>query len=146
MADACSRADKKKGCTRAEQSHGLAPRKAFVVRAFNNGRLNKFITVSLPTLPSFLYLPGRALAEQLSGKLPSTQAWIIGHFARRRAAEVPGHVVRSAKSAEARMGESFWSGPISSEPQGRIGAARSVASRVAVVRSAGYAGSRMKDL
>src|ERR1051325_494445 len=51
-----------------------------------------------PTLPSVLYLPEHALAEQLSGKLPSTQAWIVGHLARRRAAELPGRVVRSAKS------------------------------------------------
>ena len=54
--------------------------------------------VELPTLPSFLYLPEDALAQQLNGKLPSTEAWIVGRLARRRAAESPGRVVRSAKS------------------------------------------------
>ena len=55
--------------------------------------------VEVPTLPSFLYLPEEALAQQLLGGVPgSTQAWIVGRLARRRAAEIPGRVVRSAKS------------------------------------------------
>src|SRR5690349_4202020 len=54
--------------------------------------------VEVPMLPSFLYLPEDALAKQLSGKVPRSQAWIIGRLARRRAAEMPGRVVRSAKS------------------------------------------------
>jgi molecular chaperone DnaK (HSP70) len=43
-------------------------------------------TVSALTLPSCLYLP------------PGGDAWIAGRWARARAAEVPGRVVRSAKS------------------------------------------------
>jgi molecular chaperone DnaK (HSP70) len=54
--------------------------------------------VEVPMLPSFLYLPENALAQQLRGKMPKTQAWIVGRLARRRAAEMPGRVVRSAKS------------------------------------------------
>ncbi len=54
--------------------------------------------VEVPMLPSFLYLPEDALAQQLRGKVSGTQAWIVGRLARRRAAEVPGRVVRSAKS------------------------------------------------
>src|SRR4051794_29343246 len=54
--------------------------------------------VEVPILPSFLYLPEDALAKQLSGNVASAQAWIIGRLARRRAAEMPGRVVRSAKS------------------------------------------------
>ena len=54
--------------------------------------------VEVPMLPSFLYLPEDALAQQLSGKVPETKAWIVGRLARRRAAEMPGRVVRSAKS------------------------------------------------
>ncbi len=50
------------------------------------------------TLPSFLYLPDEALAAQLRGRVPGTQAWIAGRLARRRAGETPGRVVRSAKS------------------------------------------------
>jgi molecular chaperone DnaK (HSP70) len=52
----------------------------------------------VPVLPSFLYLPEDALAQQLSGKEPGAQTWIVGRLARRRASEVPGRVVRSAKS------------------------------------------------
>lgn len=52
----------------------------------------------VPTLPSFVYLPEDALAQQLRGRVPGTQAWIVGRLARRRAAEIPGRVVRSAKS------------------------------------------------
>jgi molecular chaperone DnaK (HSP70) len=51
-----------------------------------------------PTLPSFLYLPEDALAAQLRGKVPGTNAWIVGRLARRRARETPGRVVQSAKS------------------------------------------------
>jgi molecular chaperone DnaK (HSP70) len=54
--------------------------------------------VEVPVLPSFLYLPEEVLAQQLSSKVPRTQAWIVGRLARRRAAEMPGRVVRSAKS------------------------------------------------
>src|SRR6516165_6515586 len=55
--------------------------------------------VEVPMLPSFLYLPEDALAQQLHGKVPEgPQAWIVGRLARRRAAEMPGRVVRSAKS------------------------------------------------
>ena len=44
-------------------------------------------TSSHSTLPSFLYLP-----PEQAGR------WIVGRFARARAAEVPGRVVHSAKS------------------------------------------------
>ena len=54
--------------------------------------------VETSTLPSFLYLPEDAFAEQLRGKVPRTQGWIAGRLARRRAGETPGRVVRSAKS------------------------------------------------
>jgi molecular chaperone DnaK (HSP70) len=54
--------------------------------------------VEVPTLPSFLYLPEDALAQELNGEVPRTQAWIVGRLARRTAAELPGRVVRSAKS------------------------------------------------
>jgi molecular chaperone DnaK (HSP70) len=55
--------------------------------------------VEVPMLPSFLYLPEDALAQKLRGKVPGgPQAWIVGRLARRRAAEMPGRVVRSAKS------------------------------------------------
>jgi molecular chaperone DnaK (HSP70) len=55
--------------------------------------------VEAPTLPSFLYLPEEAFAEQLRGKVPGgTPGWIVGRLARRRAGETPGRVVRSAKS------------------------------------------------
>src|SRR5262249_7972358 len=54
--------------------------------------------VEIPTLPSFLYLPEDALAQQLRWNMPRTQAWIVGGLARRRAGETPGRVVRSAKS------------------------------------------------
>src|SRR6516225_8847285 len=54
--------------------------------------------VEVPMLPSFLYLPEDALAQRLRDKVPGTQAWIVGRLARRRAAEMPGRVVRSAKS------------------------------------------------
>ena len=54
--------------------------------------------VEAPTLPSFLYLPEDALAAELRGRVPGTAGWIVGRLARRRAAEMPGRVVRSAKS------------------------------------------------
>jgi molecular chaperone DnaK (HSP70) len=54
--------------------------------------------IEVPMLPSFLYLPEDALAQRLRGKVPETQAWIVGRLARRGAAEMPGRVVRSAKS------------------------------------------------
>ena len=54
--------------------------------------------VEAATLPSFLYFPEDALAAQLRGKVPEAQGWIVGRLARRRAGEIPGRVVRSAKS------------------------------------------------
>ena len=54
--------------------------------------------VEAPTLPSFLYLPEDARASQLRDKLPGTQEWIAGRLARRRVGEMPGRVIRSAKS------------------------------------------------
>ena len=54
--------------------------------------------VEATTLPSFLYFPEDALAEQLRGRVPETRDWIVGRLARRRAGEIPGRVVRSAKS------------------------------------------------
>ena len=55
--------------------------------------------VEVPMLPSFLYLPEDALAQQLRREVPGgPEAWIVGRLARRRAAEMPGRVVRSAKS------------------------------------------------
>lgn len=51
-----------------------------------------------PALPSFLYLAEEALEAQLRGLLPGTDGWIVGRLARRRAGEMPGRVVRSAKS------------------------------------------------
>jgi molecular chaperone DnaK (HSP70) len=54
--------------------------------------------VEATTLPSFLYFPEDALAAQLRGKVPETHGWIAGRLARRRAGEIPGRVVRSAKS------------------------------------------------
>jgi len=55
--------------------------------------------VEVPMLPSFLYLPDDALAQRLRDKvLGVPQAWIVGRLARRRAPEMPGRVVRSAKS------------------------------------------------
>jgi molecular chaperone DnaK (HSP70) len=54
--------------------------------------------VEAPTLPSFLYLPEDALAAELRGRVPGTTGWIVGGLARRRAGEMPGRVVRSAKS------------------------------------------------
>ena len=52
----------------------------------------------LPTLPSFLYLPEDGRAAELPGRVRETEGWIAGRFARRRAGETPGRVVRSAKS------------------------------------------------
>jgi molecular chaperone DnaK (HSP70) len=54
--------------------------------------------VEASTLPSFLYLAEDALAEQLRGRATGTNGWIAGLLARRRAGEMPGRVVRSAKS------------------------------------------------
>lgn len=54
--------------------------------------------VEASTLPSFLYLAEDAVAEQLRGRAIGTGGWIAGLLARRRAAEAPGRVVRSAKS------------------------------------------------
>src|ERR1700739_463703 len=55
--------------------------------------------VEVPMLPSFLYLPEDALAQQLRGKVPGEpQAWIVGRLARRRAAGAAGRGGPSAKS------------------------------------------------
>ena len=50
------------------------------------------------TLPSFLYLPEDAVAAQLKRGASGSGEWIVGRLARRKAGEVPGRVVRSAKS------------------------------------------------
>src|SRR5215831_7517405 len=53
--------------------------------------------VVVPMLPSFLYLPEDALAQQLRGKVPGEpQAWIVGRLARRRATEMPRRQAHSA--------------------------------------------------
>ena len=49
-----------------------------------------------PALPSFLYLPDDAAAAQ-TGKA-GNEEWIVGRFARKKAAESPGRVAHSAKS------------------------------------------------
>src|SRR5215469_259778 len=54
--------------------------------------------VEASTLPSFLYLAEDALAVQLRGRAAGANEWIAGRLARRRAGEMPGRVVRSAKS------------------------------------------------
>ena len=54
--------------------------------------------IEATTLPSFLYLPEDAVAAQLRGKATEIQGWTVGRLARRRAGEIPGRVVRSAKS------------------------------------------------
>ncbi len=51
-----------------------------------------------PTLPSFLYLPEDAVAEQLRGRAAGDGSWIVGRLARAKAGEIPGRVVHSAKS------------------------------------------------
>jgi molecular chaperone DnaK (HSP70) len=48
------------------------------------------------TLPSFLYLPQEH--EHIPGQGGERQEWVPGRFARRRAVELPGRVVHSAKS------------------------------------------------
>ncbi|MBV8641319.1 MAG: Hsp70 family protein [Verrucomicrobia bacterium] len=50
------------------------------------------------TLPSFLYLPLEEETAQLPGERTRGVEWIPGRFARKRAAELPGRVVNSAKS------------------------------------------------
>ncbi len=51
-----------------------------------------------PTLPSFLYLPEKALAAYFRGREVGGGQWIVGRFARTKASETPGRVVHSAKS------------------------------------------------
>jgi len=51
-----------------------------------------------PTLPSFLYLPEEEVAAHLRGEEVGSGPWIVGLFARKKASEVPGRVVHSAKS------------------------------------------------
>jgi molecular chaperone DnaK (HSP70) len=54
--------------------------------------------VESPSLPSFLYLPEAAVAAQMQGDDAGQREWIVGRFARNKAAESPGRVVHSAKS------------------------------------------------
>ncbi len=51
-----------------------------------------------PTLPSFLYRPEPAAAEQLRGAGSGGADWVVGRLARARAGELPGRVAGSAKS------------------------------------------------
>lgn len=55
-------------------------------------------TTESSTLPSFLYLPEEAVADQIEGRNPGGGKWIIGRFARKKAGESPERVVHSAKS------------------------------------------------
>ena len=50
-----------------------------------------------PTLPSFLFLPTEAEARE-AGLEEQSSPWMVGTFARKQSAEVPGRVVHSAKS------------------------------------------------
>lgn len=54
--------------------------------------------VSATTLPSFLYLPEPAVAEQIQGKAAGKGEWIVGRLARKRSGEAPERVAHSAKS------------------------------------------------
>jgi molecular chaperone DnaK (HSP70) len=49
-------------------------------------------------LPSFLYLPEEAAAAQLQDGEAENAEWVVGLLARKKAAELPGRVVHSAKS------------------------------------------------
>jgi molecular chaperone DnaK (HSP70) len=49
-------------------------------------------------LPSFLYLPEEAAAAQLQDGEADNEEWVVGLLARKKAAELPGRVVHSAKS------------------------------------------------
>jgi molecular chaperone DnaK (HSP70) len=49
-------------------------------------------------LPSFLYLPDEAVADQIKGEAATKEEWIVGRLARKKAGETPGRVVHSAKS------------------------------------------------
>jgi molecular chaperone DnaK (HSP70) len=49
-------------------------------------------------LPSFLYLPEEAAAAQIEVAKADHEEWIVGLLARKKAAELPGRVVHSAKS------------------------------------------------
>ena len=49
-------------------------------------------------LPSFLYLPEEAAAAQIQYGEAKNEEWIVGRLARKKAAELPGRVVHSAKS------------------------------------------------
>jgi len=48
-------------------------------------------------LPSFLYLPDEAVADQIKGGAATKEEWIVGRLARKKAGETPGRVVHSAK-------------------------------------------------
>ncbi|TVR99690.1 MAG: hypothetical protein EA406_02750 [Rhodospirillales bacterium] len=50
------------------------------------------------SLPSFLYLPEDAVADQLQGREAGRGEWVVGRLARRRAGESTGRVAHSAKS------------------------------------------------
>ena len=54
--------------------------------------------VEATTLPSFLYLPEDALAEQLRGRVPETPGMDCRPARTSPSGEIPGRVVRSAKS------------------------------------------------
>ena len=49
-------------------------------------------------LPSFVYLPEEAAAAQLQDREADNEEWVVGLLARKKAAELPGRVVHSAKS------------------------------------------------
>ncbi len=55
-------------------------------------------TTESTALPSFLYLPEEAAAAQLQDREADNEEWVVGLFARKKAAESPGRVVHSAKS------------------------------------------------
>jgi molecular chaperone DnaK (HSP70) len=50
------------------------------------------------TLPSYLYLPEDAVAAQLRNKALGGREWVAGLLGEKKARDVPGRVVRSAKS------------------------------------------------
>lgn len=54
--------------------------------------------VEAATLPSFLYLADEALAAAIGAHGTDMGPWVVGRLARKRSAEAPGRVVRSAKS------------------------------------------------
>lgn len=62
-------------------------------------QLHSYATlVHRPTLPSFLYLPEDAIAAQVREISLGRGGWIAGLLAAKKAQEVPGRVIHSAKS------------------------------------------------